>query len=153
MRRNAVVAFAAAGILASALAAVAQQAAPAPAVALKSGKETFEKTCKLCHGLDRPLSKVKTAAEWDGTVARMVKNGASVNDEQKGQIVAYLAAKSTFDTKCSACHGTDRPLGKNKSAADWLATVQRMAGKKPGHLADKEIADVAAYLALERPVQ
>jgi hypothetical protein len=28
-----------------------------------------------------------------------------------------------------------------------------MAGKKPGHLADKEIADVAAYLAIERPVQ
>ena len=153
MRRNAAVVFAAVCVLGSALAATAQQAAPDPAVAIKAGKEVFEKSCKLCHGLDRPLSKVKTAAEWDGTVARMVKNGASVNDEQKGQIVAYLAAKSTFDTKCSACHGTDRPLGKNKSAADWLATVQRMAGKKPGHLADKEIADVAAYLALERPVQ
>jgi mono/diheme cytochrome c family protein len=153
MRRNAVVAFAAAGILTSALAALAQQAAPDPALALRAGKEAFEKSCKQCHGLDRPLSKVKTAAEWEGTVARMVKNGASVSGEQQGQIVAYLAAKSTFDTKCSACHGTDRPLGKNKSAADWQATVQRMAGKKPGHLADKEIADVAAYLSIERPVQ
>jgi mono/diheme cytochrome c family protein len=153
MRRNAAVVFAAVCVLGSALAATAQQATPDPAVAIKSGKEVFEKSCKLCHGLDRPLSKVKTAPQWDETVARMVKNGAPVNDGQKGQIVAFLAAKSTFDTKCSACHGTDRPLGKSKSPADWLATVKRMAEKKPGHLSDAEIADVAAYLALERPAQ
>jgi mono/diheme cytochrome c family protein len=151
MRTRTIVAFAAAGILGGVLAAGAQQAAPDPGAALKAGKAAFEKSCKLCHGLDRPLALTKTAAEWETTVVKMVKNGAAVNDEQKGQIVAYLAAKSTFDTKCSACHGTDRPLGKTKSAADWLATVQRMAGKKPGHLSEAEVATVAAYLALERP--
>jgi mono/diheme cytochrome c family protein len=141
------------GILTAASAAVAQQAAPDPAAAIQAGKAAFEASCKTCHGLDRPLSKVKTAAEWESTVARMVKNGAAVTDEQKGRIVAYLAAKSTFDTKCSACHGTDRPLGKSKTAADWLSTVQRMAGKKTGHLSDQEVAAGAAYLALERPAK
>lgn len=145
--------FAAAGILTVALSATAQQTAPDTAAGIQAGKAAFESICKTCHGLDRPLSKLKTADEWKATVARMVKNGAAVTDAQQGQIAAYLAAKSTFDAKCSACHGTDRPLGKSKSAADWLSTVQRMAGKKAGHLTDQEIASVAAYLALERPAK
>jgi mono/diheme cytochrome c family protein len=140
-------------ILTLALAANAQQASPDPGVAQAAGKAAFEVSCKTCHGLDRPLSKNKSAAEWEGTADRMIKNGAAVTDEQKGYIVAYLAAKSTFVTKCSTCHSTDRPLGKSKTAADWLSTVKRMAEKKPGHLSDQEIAAVAAYLALERPAK
>jgi mono/diheme cytochrome c family protein len=150
MSKRIVIAITAACILAVALTAAAQQAAPDPAVAVQTGKATFETSCQKCHPLERPLSKVKTAEEWASTVERMIKNGAAVNNEQKGQILAYLAAKSTFDTKCSTCHGTDRPLGKSKAAADWLSTVQRMAAKKPGHLNDQEVAAVAAYLALER---
>jgi len=143
----------AAGILTVALTAAAQQAAPDTAVAVQAGKAAFEMSCKKCHPLERPLSKVKTAEEWASTVDRMIKKGAAVDNEQKGQIAAYLAAKSTLDTKCSICHGTDRPLGISKTAADWLSTVQRMATKKPGHLNDQEIAAVAAYLALERPAK
>jgi mono/diheme cytochrome c family protein len=153
MRTRTVVALAVAGVFAGVLTAAAQQAAPDPAVAIKAGKEAFEKSCKACHSLDKPLAAVKTAAEWETTVARMVKNGAAVDAAQQGQIVAYLAAKGTFGTKCSACHGTDRPLGKNKSAADWLATVQRMAGKKAGSFTDADVAAIAAYLALERPAK
>jgi mono/diheme cytochrome c family protein len=153
MRTRTAVALAAAAMLTGVLTAAAQQAAPDPAVAIKAGKAAFETSCKVCHGLDRPLGKVKTAAEWETTVARMIKNGAKIDDTGKGQIVAYLAAKSTFDTKCSACHGTDRPLGKNKSAADWLSTVQRMAGKKAGAFTDADITAVATYLALERPAK
>jgi mono/diheme cytochrome c family protein len=153
MRTRTAVALAAAGVLAGVITAAAQQAAPDPAAAIAAGKTAFEASCKLCHSLDKPLAAVKTAAEWESTVARMVKNGAKVDAAQQAQIVAYLAAKSTFGTKCSACHGTDRPLGKNKSAADWLSTVQRMAGKKPGHLTDADIAAVAAYLAVERPAK
>ena len=45
-----------------------------------------------------------------------------------------------------------RPAARqSKSAADWLATVQRMSGKKPGHLERCEVADIAAYLALVTP--
>jgi len=63
-----------------------------------------------------------------------------------------LLTKNTFEAKCSVCHGIDRPLGKNKKAADWLATVQRMSGKKPGHLSDVELANIAAYLSVVRPL-
>lgn len=120
---------------------------------LKQGKTAFERSCGICHGLERPLSKTFGRAEWEATVERMHDHGAEATKAEREQIVAYLLTKNVFEAKCSLCHGTDRPLGASKSAADWLTTVQRMAGKKPGHLAAGEIADIAAYLALVRPLQ
>ena len=38
----------------------------------------------------------------------------------------------------------------DERGADWLAAVQRMAARMPGHLVDTELAAVAAYLAVER---
>lgn len=119
---------------------------------LAQARAVFERACNVCHGLERPLSKTFDKAGWEKTVERMRDNGAELDKEQRAQVVAFLLIKNTFEAKCSACHATDRPLGKSKSAADWLATVQRMAGKKPGHLGDAEVADIAAYLAVVRPL-
>jgi mono/diheme cytochrome c family protein len=119
---------------------------------LTQAKAVFERACGVCHGLERPLSKTFDKAGWERTVERMHDNGAEVDAKERAMVVAYLLTKNTFEAKCSACHGTDRPLGKSKSAADWLATVKRMAGKKPAHLTDAEIADIAAYLAVSRPL-
>jgi mono/diheme cytochrome c family protein len=132
--------------------AVAQTAAQDPVAQLTRAKAVFERACGVCHGLERPLSKTFDKAGWEKTVERMHANGAEVDAAERAQVVAYLLTKNTFEAKCSACHGTDRPLGKSKSAADWLATVTRMAGKKPGHLSDAETADIAAYLAVTRPL-
>lgn len=118
---------------------------------LAASKAVFERICSGCHGLDRPLGKTFDQAGWEALVQRMQSNGAVVSEVERAQIVSYLVTKNTFEAKCSACHGIDRPLGKNKGAADWLATVQRMAGKKPGHLTAGEVANIAAYLSLVRP--
>jgi len=131
----------------------AQTAAPEPGEYLASAKALFERSCGVCHGLERPLSKTFDRAGWEKTVERMHDNGAEVNTEERAQVVAYLVTKNTFEAKCSYCHPTDRPLGKSKSAADWLATAQRMSEKKPGHLTAAEVAAIAAYLAITRPVQ
>jgi len=131
---------------------VAETAQANPVEYLTQAKAVFERACNVCHGLERPLSKTFDKAGWERTVERMHDNGAEVNAAERAQIVAFLLTKNTFEAKCSACHGTDRPLGKNKSAADWLATVTRMSGKKPGHLTDGEVADIAAYLSVVRPL-
>ena len=130
----------------------AQTAAPDPVADLTKAKAVIERACGVCHGLERPLSKTFDKAGWEKTVERMHANGAEVDQQERAQVVAYLLAKNTFEAKCSACHGTDRPLGKSKSAADWRSTVQRMSGKKPGHLTEAEAADIAAYLAITRPL-
>jgi len=131
--------------------AEAQTGAPKPVEYLTSAKALFERACGVCHGLERPLSKTFDKVGWEKTVERMHDNGAEVNKEERAQVVAYLLTKNTFEARCSFCHPTDRPLGKSKSAADWLATAQRMSEKKPGHLTEAEVADVAAYLAIIRP--
>jgi cytochrome c5 len=112
----------------------------------------FERTCNVCHGLERPLSKTFDRAGWERTVERMHDNGAEASGAEREQIVAYLLTKNIFEARCSACHGIDRPLGASKSAGDWRATVERMSAKKPGHLSDAEVADIAAYLAVTRPL-
>ena len=130
----------------------AQTAVLSPVEFMTSGKAVLERSCGVCHGLERPLSKTFDKAGWEKTLERMHDNGAEVNAEERAQVVAYLLSKNTFEAKCSACHPTDRPLGKSKSAADWLSTVQRMSGKKPGHLTESEVADIAAYLSIVRPL-
>ena len=55
-------------------------------------------------------------------------------------------AKSTFQTKCSVCHGLERSLEKNKEFQEWVTTVRRMAAKKPEHLTEEEIQAVSGFL-------
>ena len=98
------------------------------------------------------LSKTFDEAGWVRTVERMHDAGAEIDREGRAQVVAFLLAKNLFEAKCSTCHGTDRPLAASKSAADWLETVRRMSGKKPGNLSEAEAAGIAAYLAITRPL-
>ena len=157
MKKTVLVMIAAGGLFAfvgaGATGAGAQTATPTPVESLTKAKAVFERACGTCHSLDRPLSKTFDRAGWEKTVERMHANGAQVSVEEQAQVVAYLLTKNTFEAKCSACHGTDRPLGKSKSAADWLSTVQRMSGKKPGHLTAAEAEEIAAYLSIVRPEQ
>lgn len=60
------------------------------------------------------------------------------------------AAKALFESKCSVCHGADRPLSKNKDKAEWEATVKRMQAKKPGNFNDDEAKKIADYLTKVR---
>ena len=118
---------------------------------LARAKSVFERTCNVCHGLERPLSKTFDEAGWVRIVERMHDSGAEIDREGRAQVVAFLLAKNLFEAKCSTCHGIDRPLAVSKSPADWLETVRRMSGKKPGDLSEAEAAGIAAYLAITRP--
>jgi len=144
-------ALAGALLLASGAPAGAQPATPDALESLTRAKSIFERACGVCHALERPLSKTFDKAGWEKTLERMHDNGAEVNAEERALVASYLLTKNTFEAKCSVCHEIERPLGASKSAADWLATVQRMSGKKPGHLTEAEVANIAGYLSLVRP--
>lgn len=119
---------------------------------LAKAKGCFDQACGVCHGLERSLSKTFDKEGWEKTVARMHDHGAEVSREEREQVVAYLLTKNIFEAKCSTCHETGQPLGKKKSAADWLATVNRMSGMQPGHLTASEEAGIAAYLSVVCPL-
>jgi len=69
-------------------------AAPDPAdPALIPAKAVFEAKCSLCHGINRPLAKNKTPAEWSQTVVRMQKKVPDkISDADVKAILAYLNA-------------------------------------------------------------
>lgn len=55
-------------------------------------------------------------------------------------------AKAVFEAKCSLCHGISRPLGKNKTPAEWSETVTRMQKKVPDKISDADVTAIVAYL-------
>ena len=135
-------------ILSGAVAAFAGEAAPDPLAALESGKKSFETACSKCHKLDLPLSRKLDRAGWEGILGAMTARGGSFAPAERALIVDYLVVKSTFETKCSTCHGTEASLASKRSREQWEKTVKRMAAKKPPEFTPQEIDLIIAYLTL-----
>ena len=135
-------------ILSGAVAAFAGEAAKDPLAALQSGKKSFETACSKCHKLDIPLSKRFDRAGWEGILGAMTARGASFAPADRALIVDYLVVKSTFETKCSTCHGTQNSLAAKRSRGQWETTVKRMAAKNPPEFTPQEIEQIIAYLTL-----
>jgi mono/diheme cytochrome c family protein len=133
-------------ILVSFMAAYAQENEPLTFQDFIEGKEAFEENCIECHSLEWPLEKITDRAGWEETLTKMANTGAVFSKKNKRQVLEYLVAKSTFQTKCSVCHGLERPLEKNKEFQEWVTTVRRMAAKKPEHLTEEEIQAVSGFL-------
>lgn len=133
-------------IMVSFMAAYAQTSEPVTFQDFIEGKQAFEENCMECHSLEWPLKKIATREEWDLTLTKMANTGAVLSKKQRAQVLEYLVAKSAFQTKCSVCHGLERPLEKNKEFQAWVETVRRMAAKKPEHLTEEEIQSVSGFL-------
>ncbi len=75
---------------------VSASLASAADIDLAKAKATFEATCGLCHGIDRPLGVAgRDQAGWTATVKRMSghhvdKMGKAIPDEDQAAIVEYL---------------------------------------------------------------
>jgi mono/diheme cytochrome c family protein len=147
-------------LIAAATPAVAQQPAADPVAAMRSGKELFEKSCNLCHGLDRSLAPPRDAALWEKIVKRMVTYGAPLNAGQRPLVARYLATQSVFARKCATCHEATRVVGDAPGQRDWKALTGRMAGhvrdlekqgKAPAAFSPEELADIAALLQVVLP--
>jgi len=128
--------------------AFAADAPPDPLKGLQSGKLAFEAACSRCHKLDLPLSKRLDRAGWEKLMGAMTARGASFEPTQRALIVDYLVVKSTFETKCSSCHGIESALAAKRTRADWTKTVERMAKKKQPPFTAEELKLISAYLTL-----
>ena len=114
---------------------------------LKKGKNIVEENCIDCHELAWPMKKITDRAGWEKILTMMANTGAVLDDEDRKLVLEYLVAKVKFQTNCNQCHAIERALEKNKEFQEWMGTVRRMVGKKPGLLTKDEIRDVAGFLA------
>jgi cytochrome c5 len=133
-------------ILVSFVAAWAQDNEPLTFQDFIEGKEAIEENCIDCHSLEWPMKKIADRADWEETLAKMANTGAVLSKKNKRQVLEYLIAKSTYQQKCSVCHSLELYLEKNKDFQEWVATVRRMAAKKPEHVTEVEIQAVSGFL-------
>jgi len=149
-------------VLAAAAPSAAQQAAADPVGTMRTGRELFERSCKLCHGLDRSLAMTRDASAWGLIVKRMVAYGSPLNAEQRSLVVRYLATRSVFAGKCAGCHELTRVVSDQPGVQDWKTLTGRMAGhvrefekqgKAPAGTAftPEELTDIAALLQVVIP--
>jgi mono/diheme cytochrome c family protein len=141
--------FGAAALAAVLLAGIAESRAADPRVErLEEGRKKFEATCSECHGLDRPLSRDMTPAEWDILLLDMAEKGARFGPDDKATILEYLGARAVFAVKCTVCHEKEKVFNREKTLAEWQATVGKMAEKKPEFFSREEAEIITAYLTL-----
>jgi cytochrome c5 len=57
--------------------------------------------------------------------------------------------KSLFGTKCSVCHGLDRPTARKETKEKWASIVKEMQGKKADWISDADASKIVDYLAAE----
>ncbi len=58
----------------------------------RPGHDLVASACTQCHGAGQVTSQRLSRDGWADTVARMVANGAPINDTDQGKITDYLAA-------------------------------------------------------------
>ena len=55
-------------------------------------EDLVEAVCTACHTLERVVAKRGTKAEWQDKVLEMLQEDPDITQQERDQIVAYLAA-------------------------------------------------------------
>jgi mono/diheme cytochrome c family protein len=63
--------------------------------------------------------------------------------------VPVADGKSIFQTKCSVCHGLDRPTARKETKEKWASIIKEMQGKKADWISDSDASKIVDYLAAE----
>jgi virginiamycin B lyase len=64
---------------------------PSPALPEGPGKDLVEAVCTACHTLERVVAKRATKAEWQDKVLEMLQEDPDITQQERDQIVEYLA--------------------------------------------------------------
>jgi mono/diheme cytochrome c family protein len=75
------------------------------------GKSVLEKVCGDCHGTEVYTGKHRDKQQWNATIDRMIRHGATATDAQFDQIVDYLV--KYFGPEESKIEST-APIGAKK---------------------------------------
>ena len=71
--------------------AVAAAGQTPPSLPEGPGKELVEAVCTACHTLERVVAKRATKAEWQDKVLEMLQEDPDITQQERDQIVNYLA--------------------------------------------------------------
>ena len=112
------------------------------------GKETTEKMCSGCHGLEQVTSIRLSRSGWASTVDQMVGRGAIGTDDEIAEVTAYLAGHfpKPVNVNKAGIQELQSGLGLSQSEAEAivkarsakpfkdLAALRAVAGVDPAKL-------------------
>jgi len=135
----------------------AQQSLPAGA-----GLDVLNKRCLACHEADLIAGQKLSAAGWTNSVAKMVRWGATVTDEERDVLVPYLAqhfaprpavshapaaaGAATYQRVCLTCHEADIIEQQKLTPTGWTRSVEKMM-RWGAAVSDAEKQPLVDYLA------
>lgn len=108
----------------------AVNAAPAPAQQPDDqAEEVFKTTCTRCHTPDRILSARKTRTQWDETLDKMTKLGATASDEDWTTVLNYLMRHcGKVNVNRAPAKDIALVLGITAADADAIVTFRKANG-------------------------
>ena len=76
------------------------------------GKELVEAVCTSCHTLERVVAKRATKAEWAEKVLEMLQEDPDITQQEREQIVDYLAKNFPPKVVVNRLNRSSRPSGR-----------------------------------------
>jgi competence protein ComEA len=112
------------------LAGGAMKAAPAPAQQPDAqAEEVFKTTCTRCHTPDRVLSARKTRTQWEETLDKMTKLGATASDDDWTTVLDYLMRHcGKVNVNRAPAKDIALVLGITPADADAIVTFRKTNG-------------------------
>lgn len=106
------------------------------------GADVIKQRCVSCHDSDIITSQRLSLTGWTGSVAKMVRWGASITPAEREVLQPYLAANfaprpaashaatdaaaATYMRACLTCHEADMIEQQKLSRARWTGSVEKM---------------------------
>lgn len=113
--------------------------APAQDLPPGKGKETLEKVCGTCHGVEAVTGIRNSKEGWTGVVDDMVSRGASGSDAEFDEVLEYLVANFPRPVNVNKAAAVDIAAGLDLTAEQADAIVKYRTDKGPF----KTLEDVA----------
>lgn len=124
----------------------------------KTGWALVQDKCTVCHPLETVTQARLDWDEWQTAVEHMLANGASLNDDEKSAVLAYLETRdqvaavgpSVVQQECMVCHTTERVNAAVLDWTGWEAAVDHMI-ENGADIEEAQRAVIVEYLAVRGP--
>lgn len=101
-------------------------AADKPGLPDGPGKQTTEKLCSACHGVNIFVNRRESRDGWNSLVEEMIRHGMQGEDEEVGEVSTYLAkhlSRSTPAPRVNVNQSTARELAVGLGIAESKTRV------------------------------
>jgi mono/diheme cytochrome c family protein len=102
---------------------------------MAASKAAFNKVCGTCHTPESALSTLRTKAQWEESIDKMVQLGAKATDDEFAGILNYLVSQYGRDAAGAA------PAAGRGAPARPAGGIAASAGADDKHVVDAAAAD------------